>query len=348
MPGFAIGPRQVGDGQPVFFVAEAGVNHDGSIDTAMALVDAAASAGADAVKFQIFRTELVISPDAPKAAYQLERDPGISLFEMVQELELEPEAFRILVDHCRERSIRFLATPFDEESADVLEALDVGAFKIGSGELTNHPFLEHVARNGRPMIVSTGMSTMGEVEAAVDVIASAGDPPLALLHAVSNYPADPHDVNLRAMSALQERFGVPVGYSDHTLGIAVALAAVALGATMIEKHITLDRTRPGPDHAASIEPSELAELVRGARAVESALGTGVKAPAESEGPMRLIARRSLVLSRSKVGGEEITAADLVSLRPGDGISPSDTSAVIGRRLMRDMPAGSLLAWEDLG
>jgi N-acetylneuraminate synthase len=344
---FAIGQRTIGKGHAAYIVAEAGVNHDGSIDAALALVDAAAGAGADAVKFQIFRTELVVSVGAPKAAYQLQRDPAGSQFEMVRGLELGPDAFRTIVDHCAERSIRFLATPFDEESADVLEDLDVDAFKIGSGDLTNHPLLAYIAEKGRPMIVSTGMSTMEEVEAAVAVIASAGDPPFALLHAVSNYPAAAPDVNLSAMSALRERFGVPVGYSDHTMGIVVALAAVALGASVIEKHITLDRTRQGPDHAASIEPAELEQLVQGVRVVESALGTGEKSPAASESPMRLVARRSLALARSKLAGEEISVRDLVSLRPGDGISPSEAAAVMGRRLVRDLPAGSFLAWEDL-
>jgi N,N'-diacetyllegionaminate synthase len=344
---FAIGQRSIGDGHPAYIVAEAGVNHNGSIDAALALVDVAADAGTDAVKFQIFRTELVVSVRAPKAAYQLERDPAASQFEMVRGLELGPDTCRTIVDHCAQRSIRFLATPFDEVSADVLEDLDVDAFKIGSGDLTNHPLLAYIAQKGRPMIVSTGMSTMEEVEAAVAVIASAGDPPIALLHAVSNYPAAPPDVNLSAMSTLRERFRVPVGYSDHTMGIVVALAAVALGASVIEKHITLDRTRQGPDHAASIEPAELEQLVQGVRVVESALGTGEKSPAASESPMRLVARRSLALSRSKLAGEEISARDLVSLRPGDGISPSETAAVVGRRLVRDLPAGSFLAWEDL-
>lgn len=273
----------MGSGRPCFIIAEAGVNHNGSLDLALKLVDAAVAAGADAVKFQTFRADRLVTLHAPKAAYQSETTGGAeSQFEMLRKLELDERGHRALVDHCASRGIAFLSTPFDEESADILETLGVPAYKLPSGELTNLPFLRHVAQKKRPMIMSTGMATMEEVGKAVEAVRIAECTDLILLHCVSAYPADPADVNLRAMATLAESFGVPVGYSDHTLGIEVALAAVAMGACILEKHFTLDRSLPGPDHRISAEPAELATLVASARKVEAALGNGVKRPSLSE------------------------------------------------------------------
>ena len=271
VPSVRIGERPVGVGHPCFVIAEAGVNHNGSLDMALKLVDAAVEAKADAVKFQTFRAERLLTPEAPKAAYQIENsDRTETQFEMLQRLELDEAAHRTLMDHCRRRGLAFLSSPFEQGSADFLETLGVPAFKIPSGEVTNLPFLCHVARKGIPLILSTGMATLEEVEVAVAAIRSSGCRQLVLLHCVSAYPASPSDANLRAMATLARTFGTPVGYSDHTLGIEVALAAVAMGAAVIEKHFTLDRTMPGPDHQASSEPGELALLVSGIRKVESA------------------------------------------------------------------------------
>ncbi len=279
--------RPIGEGVPCFVIAEAGVNHNGEPKLAHALIDAAAAAGADAVKFQTFKADRLALASAPKAAYQKRNQPGEeSQLAMLRRLELEDGVVGELVAHCREKGILFLSSPFDEESADFLDALGMAAFKVPSGELTNAPFLRHLAGKGKPLIVSTGMADMAEVEAAVAAIRASGAPPLALLHCVSAYPADPADCNLRAMGALERAFRVPVGWSDHTTGIDVAIAAVALGAAIIEKHFTTDRALPGPDHAASLEPGELAALMTAVRRVESALGAGVKRPSASEATLR--------------------------------------------------------------
>ena len=265
---FAIDGRLVGRGQPCLIIAEAGVNHNGSLDLACELVDAARAAGADAVKFQTFKAERLVSVAAPKAAYQ-KRTTGAeeSQLEMIRKLELSETDHRRLLARCREQGILFLSSPFDEQSADFLDELGLSAFKIPSGELTNLPFLAHLAGKGRPLILSTGMACLAEVEAAVQTIAEVGPVPVALLQCVSNYPADPADVNLRAMDTLAVAFGVAVGYSDHVPGNEVAFAAVARGACIVEKHFTLDRSLPGPDHQASLEPDELAALVRGIREI---------------------------------------------------------------------------------
>jgi N,N'-diacetyllegionaminate synthase len=252
----------IGFGHPCFVIAEAGVNHNGDLDTALQLVDAAAAAGADAVKFQTFKADRMISVAAPKAEYQMQTtDASESQLDMVRTLELSPQAHRDLSAYSRERGLLFMSTPFDEESVDLLEELEVPVFKIGSGEITNLPFLEYIARKQRPIILSTGMSYLGEVDEAVKELRNAGCRQLLLLHCVSNYPAAPADANLRAMETMRMAFQVPVGYSDHTPGIEVSLAAVALGACAIEKHFTVDKNLPGPDHRASLEPSELAALI---------------------------------------------------------------------------------------
>ena len=340
--------RKIGPGYPCLIIAEAGVNHNGDVGLARRLIDLAVEAGADAVKFQTFKAERLVTPDAPKADYQLQAAGGCeSQFEMLRLLELSREDHLELFGYCRRNRVLFLSTPFDEETADLLEEIGVPAFKIPSGELTNLPLLAHVAGKGKPMIVSTGMSTMDEVKAAVHTIEDAGNPSLVLLHCVSAYPANPADVNLRAMHTMGREFNVPVGYSDHTLGIEVALAAAAMGACVIEKHFTLHRHLPGPDHRASLEPHELARLVRGVRIVEEALGHGRKVPAASETDTAAVARKSLVAARDIPGGAQLTEELITSKRPGTGLPPAVRSQLLGRIAKEDISAGTVLTWELL-
>jgi sialic acid synthase SpsE len=261
---------------------------------------------------------------------------------MIKRLELPFEAFGLLKKHCERRGILFLSTPFDDESADYLDSIGMPAFKIPSGEITNIPFLSHIAAKGKPVILSTGMSTMTEVAAAVRALRAAGARRLVLLHCVSNYPAAPADVNLRAMAALAKAFRLPVGYSDHTLGVEVSIAAAALGACVIEKHFTLDRRLKGPDHAASLEPGELAALVRGVRTAHAALGDGRKRPAASEREVAAVARRSIVAARAIPAGAVLSAGDLAIKRPGTGLPPAMRDRLLGRRVKRPIPAGAAL------
>jgi N-acetylneuraminate synthase len=342
-----IGGRSVGEGSPTFVVAEAGVNHNGDLDLARRLVDAAAAAGADAVKFQTFRTDALVTRDAPKAGYQTETTGDGGQRAMLVSLELSAGAHADLRDRSRDRGLVFFSAPFDEGSADLLDQVGVALFKVPSGEITNLPLLRHVAAKRRPIILSTGMSTLDEVARAVEVVRAAGDPPLALLHCVSAYPAPADETNLRAMDTLRARFGCPVGLSDHTLGTAVAIAAVARGAAIIEKHLTLDKALAGPDHRASLDPGEFAALVRSIREVESALGDGDKRPTRSEADTRRVARKSLVAARPIRAGERLVAADVVVKRPGTGIEPGDLARVIGRAVLRDLAADDLISWEAL-
>lgn len=343
-----IAGRQIGPGHPCFIIAEAGVNHNGDMTLAQKLIDAAASAGAHAVKFQSFSTEALVTESAPKADYQ-ERILGKSesQFAMLKQLELDRDHHFALRAYARERGLIFLSTPFDEGSVDLLEELDVPAFKVSSGDLTNHPLLEKMARTGRPMIVSTGMGTLEEVEAAVDAIRAAGNPPLILLQCVSRYPAEPSTANLRAMATMEKQFGVPVGYSDHTLGIEVPLAAVALGACVLEKHLTLDCTLPGPDHQASLDPAGFAALVRGVLAVESALGDGCKKPTPDEALTAAVARKSVVSACDIAAGQSLTEASLTIKRPGNGFPPAQRRSLIGRTARVVIPAGTVLTPEML-
>lgn len=346
---FVIGPRVVGENAPVFIVAEIGVNHNGDLKLARQLVDAAVEAGADAVKFQTFRSAAVVSRDAPKAAYQVETT-GVSETqrEMLARVELTLDQHVEIQTHCARREILFFSTPFDETSADALAKLGVPLFKLPSGEITNPPLLRHVASKGKPIILSTGMSTLAEVAEAVSAIRGAGDPPLALLHCVSAYPAPASEMNLRAMDSLRERFGCPVGLSDHTLGIEVAVAAVARGAVIVEKHLTVDKDLPGPDHKASLAPAEMAALVRAIRTVEASLGDGHKRPMPSEADTRRVARKSLVAVCPIRAGERLTADRVTSKRPGTGISPVDLPRVLGRTVRRDLAADEVIDWTVLG
>lgn len=345
---FSIAGRPVGAGEPCFVIAEAGVNHNGDVALAEMLVDAAAAAGADAVKFQTFRADRVAAAVAGKAEYQRRRTAADeSQLAMLRALELGEADLTRLVVRAQRQGLMFLSTPFDTESADLLAALEMPAFKIASGEVTNLPFLEHVARLGRPVMLSTGMSYLGEVDVAVRALRAAGCTQLALLHCVTDYPALAADANLAAMATLRDAFGVPVGFSDHTMGLSVAIAAAALGASIIEKHFTTDRNLAGPDHAASLEPGELTQLVRSIRDAEASIGSARKQPAAVEQPMRALVRRSLGVARPIAAGAAIAAGDLMALRPATGIPPSLLDAVIGRTTARALQAGEILTWQDL-
>ena len=340
--------RQIGPDYSCFIIAEAGVNHNGNLGLAKKLIDSAFNAGADAVKFQSFKAEGVVNSTAPKAKYQLETtNTSESQMDMLRNLELSPEAHQELLGYCKNLGIIFLSTPFDNVSADMLAGLDVPAFKIGSGELTSLPFLDYVARKNRPMLVSTGMSYLGEVDDAVRTVRDAGCDQLVLLHCVSNYPAEPADANLLVIGAMRTAFNLPVGYSDHTMGIQIPLAAAALGACVIEKHLTLDRNMSGPDHRASLEPDEFRVMVQGIRTVETALGTGVKEPALSETNSRQVVRRSLAAARNIPTGTILKADILTQLRPASGISPALLEQVVGRKTRRVLTPGELLDWSDL-
>ncbi len=322
---------------PCLIIAEAGVNHNGDPALAKQLIDAAADAGADAVKFQTFRADELAAPDAPKAAYQRERsDAGESQLEMLRRLELSRAEFAGLAAHAAARGIAFLSTAFDPESLAMLVSLDVSRIKIPSGEITNPFLLRAAARYRLPILLSTGMSTLEEVGEALALLEREQAGPVTLLHCTTAYPAPFAEVNLNALKTLRRAFpGVAVGYSDHTPGIAVAVAAAALGATVLEKHLTLDRRLPGVDQAASLEPAELAELVRSVRQVEAALGDGRKEPAAGERANRAVARRSIVASRAIAAGECFSEANLAFRRPGTGISPMRIDTLLGRRAGRN-------------
>ncbi len=327
-------------------IAEAGVNHDGDLGRARELVRVAAAAGADAVKFQTFRAEHVAAAGTATAAYQ-RRTGARDQRELLRALELDLDAFRELAALCAAHAIEFLSTPFDEESVALLAAIPVARFKVASGELTNPRLLRRIGREARPVILSTGMASLPEVERALGWLAEAGAGPVTLLHCTSCYPARPEDCNLRAMQTLRERFGLPVGYSDHTLGWQVACAAVALGAVAIEKHFTLDRNLPGPDHQASLEPGELAALVAAVRCVESALGDGEKRASAAEREALRLARRGLRAARDLPAGARLSQADLCERRPASGIAASELDRVLGRRLRVPLREGAPLAWEQL-
>jgi len=344
----SIGKREVGKGKPCLIIGEAGVNHNGNFELARELVDVAIDAGCDAVKFQTFKAEKVCSPVAPKATYQQQTtDAEESQLEMGRKLELPFAAFRELYQYSTGRGILFLSTPFDYDSADFLAELPLPAFKVPSGEITNLFFVEHLARKGRPLIVSTGMATMEEVAAAVETIRAAGNRQIILLQCVSNYPADPSSMNLRAMQTLEDAFGVAAGLSDHTVGSEVAFAAVALGACIIEKHFTLSHELPGPDHRASLEPEELVRLVSGIRKIEAALGDGVKRPVTEELNTAAVARRSLVAARFIPAGTMLTLDMLDILRPGTGLPPAMRPQLLGRHVRLDIEAGTLLQLDML-
>lgn len=338
----------VGPGCPVFIIAEAGVNHNGSLRLARKLVDVAAESGSDAVKFQTFKAELVAGPKTAMAAYQKKNTgKSESQRDMLAALELSEGDFAVLRDHCRKRGILFLSTPFDEPSADLLERLGVPAFKISSGDVTNAPLLRHVGRKKRPVILSTGMSDLSEVKAGVRVLRGAGCPGVVLMQCVTDYPAAFSDLNLRAIPAMAKATGCPVGFSDHAPGVAAAAASVALGACAVEKHFTLDRGMEGPDHLASLDPGELALLVRSIREVELSLGDGVKRPRRSERENLVLGRRSLHWSRDLPEGHVVAAQDLVCLCPGTGLAPYEERRVVGGRTHRRVRRHEMVRPRDL-
>ncbi|MEW6600341.1 MAG: N-acetylneuraminate synthase [Nitrospirota bacterium] len=337
----------------VFIIAEAGVNHNGSIETARRLIDEAAMAGADAVKFQTFRAEEIVTRTSEKADYQI-RNTGKdeSQYSMLKKLELPESGIRELFYYCREKNITFISTPFDEDSADFLDGLGMTIFKVPSGEITNRGLIKHIAARKKPVMLSTGMSYIEEVGKAVAWINEAmgitgNNKLLTLLHCVSNYPADVDDVNLRAMETMRNAFGLPVGYSDHTRGIDIPVAAAAMGAAVIEKHFTLDRTMAGPDHKASLEPQELREMVMAIRNVERAIGDGIKRPSKNEEHMRDVARRSLVAARKINAGDTIKPEDISVKRPGTGIAPEFREEIVNRIAARQIDGDSVIKWEDI-
>lgn len=345
---FRIGEHVIGGAPTPFIIAEAGVNHNGNMAIALALIDAAVDAGADAIKFQTFKADKLVTKNAPKANYQKNNSkPEESQYEMLKALELNEAQHQELMFYSLKRDIVFLSTPFEEESADMLERLNVPAFKLPSGEVTNIPFLEHVARKNRPIILSTGMSELLEVEEAVRSIRRSGGTQLALLHCVSAYPAPASQVNLRAMNTLASRTGCLIGFSDHTEGMEIACAAVALGACIIEKHFTMDRDLPGPDHKASLVPNELKAFVSAIRKVSSALGTFDKQATDAESDTARVARKSLVAATNLVAGSTLDASSIAVRRPGTGLRPSMIADVCGRTITRNINEGDLIRFEDL-
>ena len=332
----------------VFVIAEAGVNHNGDLATATELVRVAAAAGADAVKFQTFVTEAIITRTAPKAQYQWRAGgEAESQFDMLKRLEMPEELHRRVIEECRRHGIMFLSTPYDRASAELLHRLDVCAFKIASTDTTNLPFLTDVAAKGRPILLSTGMSSLAEVEEAVAAVRWAGNGRLALFQCTSQYPTPLDEVNLRAIATLQERFGCPVGFSDHTTGIGAAPWAVAAGACMLEKHFTLSRSLPGPDQAMSLEPAELAALVRAIRDVEAALGDGVKRTMPCEQENKRTHQKSLVVCRPVKAGQVVSREDVTAKRPGTGLPPGSLPKVVGRRAARDLQPDDVILWSML-
>ncbi len=331
-----------------FIIAEAGVNHNGSIELAKKLITAAAGAGADAVKFQTFKSEDLVSINAQKAEYQKHTTDSMeSQLEMIKKFELSIKDHQELVAYAKNMKIMFLSTPFDERSVDLLIELGVPIIKIGSGEVTNHPFLRYVSGKGMPIILSTGMSTLEEVAEAVSVIRKAGCKDLVLLHCTSNYPARQEDCNLLAMKTMADELNLPVGYSDHTPGIVVSIAAAAMGACVIEKHFTLDKNLSGPDHKASLEPDELEEMVKSVRLVERALGSPVKAPVDAELEVRDVVRRSVVAKVDIPKGIVITEDMLAFKRPGIGFPPKNAKLLIGKTAKRIIYKDELIKTEHI-
>lgn len=326
----------------VYIIAEAGVNHNGDLNLAFELVDAAKAAGVDCVKFQTFKSENLVSRGAQKAEYQKAATGDSSQKDMLKQLELSFDEFITLKEYCDKAGICFLSTPFDFESIDFLNSIDMPFWKVPSGEVTNYPYLRALGRTGKPVVMSTGMCELKEIEAAIKVLRENGTKEIKLLHCNTEYPTPFCDVNLRAMNTLRDKFSLEVGYSDHTKGIEVPIAAVAMGATVIEKHFTLDRNMEGPDHKASLEPIELAEMVRSIRHIEEALGTGEKTPSPSEKKNMAVARKSIVARTFIRAGEILTEENLTVKRPGNGISPMRWKEILGTKAVRDFEEDELI------
>lgn len=331
----------------VLIIAEAGVNHNGNLELAKKLIDEAAAAGADIVKFQTFRSEKLVAASAQKAEYQKQTTNGDeSQLDMLRRLELGRAQHVELIQHCNHRHIEFFSTAFDHESIELLVELGLKKFKVPSGELTNVPYLRHIARYGMPVILSTGMASLGEIELAIETLERAGlsRETVTVLQCNTEYPTPMSDVNLRAMLSIRDAFQVSVGYSDHTQGIEIPIAAVALGAQVIEKHFTLDRALPGPDHAASLEPGELKAMIQAIRNVEMAMGDGIKRPSASELPNRAIARKSIVAASAIKAGDIFNELNLAVKRPGTGLSPVCWDTTLGRTARRDFATDELIEW----
>lgn len=329
----------------VFIIAEAGVNHNGSIELAKKLIDVAVEAGVDAVKFQTFKAEKLVSKNAGKADYQKETtDKEESQFDMIKKLELDLDTHKELIAYCKTKNIMFLSTPFDHDSIELLDDLGLEIFKIPSGEITNLPYLRHIGKLAKKVILSTGMADMGEIEDALDVLVGAGTKKenITILHANTMYPTPMEDVNLKAMVTIGKTFDIAFGYSDHTLGIEVDVAAVAMGAVCIEKHFTLDKTMEGPDHKASLEPDELKAMVKAIRNIELALGSGIKKPSKSEMPNMHVARKSIVAACKIKKGELLSEEKLSIKRPGDGINPMRWDEIIGTFATKDYGEDELI------
>ena len=329
----------------IFIIAEAGVNHNGSTDVAKQLIDLAAIAGADAVKFQTFSASRLVTKHAQKADYQkLNSGTDESQFTMLKKLELNESTHHKLIEHCLKRKIIFLSTAFDIQSIELLVKLGQECFKIPSGEITNLPYLRIIGQLNKNIILSTGMSTMNEIDAAIEIIEQAGTPrsKITILHCTSEYPAPLDEVNLLAMNSIREKLGVDVGYSDHTSGIEVAIAASALGASVIEKHFTLDKNLPGPDHKASLDPTQLKSMIESIRNIELALGNGVKSLSPSEKKNLMVVRKSLVTTRAIKAGEVFTNENITAKRPGTGISPMRWDEVLGKKAIRNFIADELI------
>ncbi len=347
MKAIKIADKVVGEGQPCFIIAEAGVNHNGDIKIAKKLIDIAVEARADAVKFQTFKAESIVTASAEKAIYQQETTGSGTQYEMLKKLELSENDFKDLSEYCKSRGLVFLSTPFGTESVDLLSRLDVPAFKIPSGEINNFPLIKYIARQNKPVILSTGMSFMDEVKEAVQFLEKEGITEIALLHCVTSYPAKVEDTNLKVMETMRRSFKLPVGLSDHSTGINISIAAAALGACIIEKHFTLDKNMPGPDHRASLEPAELKEMVQAIRDIGQAMGDGIKRPSRDEEANRKIARRSLVARVDIPAGAVITEKMLDVKRPGTGIEPKYINEVIGKKNRKMIKSGEVLTTDNL-
>jgi len=333
-------------------IAEAGVNHNGDIETAKRLIDVAAAAGVDYVKFQTFKAERLVSPSAQKAKYQIDNDisKDDSQLKMLKKLELSDNDHKELISYCKSKNISFFSTAFDEEGISYLSSLNFDMFKIPSGELTNYPYLKAIAKTRLPVILSTGMANLDEIEKSINVLVSYGTKKseITVLHCNTEYPTPMIDVNLKAMLTIKEKLGVSIGYSDHTLGLEVPIAAVALGAKIIEKHFTIDRSLKGPDHKASLEPNELKEMVIAIRNIEMAIsGNGLKEASLSEKKNIHIARKSIHLSKDLTSGSIINEQDIISLRPGDGICTMNWENIIGKKVNKDLKKFTKLTLKDL-
>lgn len=340
-----IGKRLVGEFEPCFIIAEAGVNHNGDVNLAKRLVDVAKEAGADAVKFQTFITEELVTEAAEKAGYQKETTSSEeSQLEMLKKLELSGRNFEEISAYAKKKDILFLSSPFDKGSVDLLDELGVPAFKVGSGEITNLPLLKHIAKKKKPIILSTGMSTIDEVEEALEIIRNEGTKEIILLHCVTSYPAKVEDTNLRAMETLRQTFKLPVGLSDHTLGITIPIAAVASGACVIEKHFTLDKNLAGPDHKASLEPDELKRMVKSIRDVEKAMGDGIKRPTQEEEKNRKAVRKSIVTRMDIPKGAVVTRKMLAIKRPGNGLEAKYINLIVGKKAKKNIKSGETITF----